>query len=205
MGRRGPQPRAARLGELLPLRKLRGQVQPHRRLRQRTPRDPRQRQARTSRPKLERPLQPRVGNPARHLSPLRNGETHACVCQPARGSVDHVAVSVHLGQLAGGRATAERPVTCAFRVSGVGGSPPLPRGMTGARDPYPDRPRRTRAQPPHARRHCAEPRTRTRIWREAGCDRRFGQKPRSRFDATLDPRRRRRSVPSGRGKLPRPD
>ncbi|MGZ6670521.1 MAG: group II intron maturase-specific domain-containing protein [Solirubrobacteraceae bacterium] len=42
-------------GNLLPLRKLRGQVQSHRRLRQRTPRAPRQRQARTPRPQLARP------------------------------------------------------------------------------------------------------------------------------------------------------
>ena len=55
---------------------------PHRRLRQRTPRDPRQRQARTPRPKLGLPLQLRVGEPARHPSPERNGETDACVCQP---------------------------------------------------------------------------------------------------------------------------
>ena len=47
MGGRGPQPRAARLGQLLPVRKLRTEVRPDRRLRQRTPRDPRQRQART--------------------------------------------------------------------------------------------------------------------------------------------------------------
>lgn len=45
-------PRSAGLGQLLPLRKLRAEVLPHRRLRQRTPGDPRQRQARTTRPKL---------------------------------------------------------------------------------------------------------------------------------------------------------
>ena len=47
-----------------------------RQLRQRTPRDPRQRQTRTARPKLGHPLQLRVGQPARHLSPDRNGETN---------------------------------------------------------------------------------------------------------------------------------
>ena len=35
-----------------------------------------------TRPQLGHPLQLRVGDPARRLSPERNGETHACVCQP---------------------------------------------------------------------------------------------------------------------------
>ena len=47
VGGRERQPRGPWLGELLPLRKLRGQVRPDRQLRQRTPRNPRQRQART--------------------------------------------------------------------------------------------------------------------------------------------------------------
>jgi hypothetical protein len=37
---------------------------------------------RTAGPELGHPLQPRVGGPARHPSPDRNGETDACVCQP---------------------------------------------------------------------------------------------------------------------------
>jgi hypothetical protein len=56
MGCGGPQPRAARLGQLLPLRKLRTEVLPDRCLRQRTPRALRQRQGRTQRPQLGHPL-----------------------------------------------------------------------------------------------------------------------------------------------------
>ena len=70
------------VGELLPVRKLRAEALADRRLRPRTPRDPRQRQARTHRPQLGHPLRPRMVHQNRRLPPLRNGPTHHCVCPP---------------------------------------------------------------------------------------------------------------------------
>ena len=83
MGRRGSQPRAARLGELLPLRKLRA--------RSSTTSTPTSTNASRSSPAPSTDSKGRNWShrfnyewvdPARHLPPQRNGETDACVCQP---------------------------------------------------------------------------------------------------------------------------
>ena len=60
--RRGgsPKPRSAGLGQLLPPRQLRAEVRADRRLRARTPRDPRLQQARALRPQMGQPLRRRL-------------------------------------------------------------------------------------------------------------------------------------------------
>ena len=97
------------------------EVRPDRRLRQRTPRDPGQRQARTPRPQLGHPLQLRVGQPARRLSPQRNGATNACVCQPVNdvgepcAGEPHARFDAAAGGNPGQSASAARPADASRR------------------------------------------------------------------------------------------
>ena len=74
-----PQPRAARLGCLLPRRQLRAEAGPDRRLRARAPGDLRQHQARTPRPELP-PLHLGVVHQPWGLPAQRTGARRRCAC-----------------------------------------------------------------------------------------------------------------------------
>jgi hypothetical protein len=133
MGGRGSQPRPARPGQLLPLRHLGAEVRPHRLPRQRTPRDPRQGQARTPRPQPGHPLQLRVGDPARHPSPDRNGETDTCVCRPVNDVGEPCAGEPHA------------------RFDAAAGGAPAPVGPARAARPWPPPADPTEEQSRHQR------------------------------------------------------